>query len=183
MKLKELVGTTIAVAALTSAAAFSKDLTESLPLRDSADCLVPGALELREKFGVSEHTAKQRELMDLERRACQLFGSSLSIEAAINEIVADDGVVLLMEGGILHDKKTQILMFQEYFDAGYDIVWEPVHAEVSGDIGWVIGVIKETRPDGSVNFGKYVSTWRKIEGKWLNTIEMRNGNGGVPLVN
>ena len=168
---------------LFGTAAVSGDASVDLPLRDREKCVVPGAKELRAKFGASEHTAEQQELMELEWRACQMFGDSSTVDRAIDAIVADHGVVLLMDAGIAHGKEVQKEMFKQYFDAGYDIVWEPVHAETSGDIAWVIGLIAETKPDGSVNFGKYVSTWKKMNGKWMNTLEMRNSNGGVPLTN
>ena len=164
-------------------AAVSEEALVDLPLRDREKCVVPGAEELRAKFGTSEHTAEQQELMELEWRACQMFGDSSTVDRAIDAIVADHGVVLLMDAGIAHGKEVQKEMFKQYFDAGYDIVWEPAHAETSGDIAWVIGLIAETKPDGSVNFGKYVSTWKKMDGKWMNTLEMRNSNGGVPLTN
>ena len=75
-------------------------------------------------------------------------------------------------------------LFKAYFSAGYDMKFEPIDARVyeSGNVAWVIGVLDETKPDGSVEPGKYVAIWGKIDGKWMNALDMRNANGGVPLV-
>ena len=46
-------------------AAVSEEAPIDLPLLDSEKCVVPGAEELRAKFGALEHTAEQQELMEL----------------------------------------------------------------------------------------------------------------------
>lgn len=151
------------------------------PLREP--CVVPGAEELRQQYGADELSAEARHIMDLEWEACRMFGNPETIERAFDLIFANNVRVLHLNGPIEGSAKSKQL-FKAYFSAGYDMKFEPIEARVyeSGNVAWVIGVLDETKPDGSVERGKYVAIWEKIDGKWMNVLDMRNANGGIPLV-
>ncbi|MEM6581708.1 MAG: hypothetical protein AAF699_10570 [Pseudomonadota bacterium] len=119
--------------------------------------------------------------MDLERLSCRMLGNPDYVGRAMEFIVAEDGRVLLDDAGIAHSREMQEQMFKAYFGAGYNIVYEPFEAWVSesDDMGWALGLTKETKPNGAVEIGKYVSVWHRVDGVWKNVVEMRNYNGGV----
>lgn len=148
-----------------------------LPLRDP--CTVPGvdALKVRQR----DFTKGEQEIMDLERLSCRMLGSPATVAKALEFIVAEDGMVLLDGDGIAQTRDEQTGMFEAFFAAGYDVVYEPFDARVSesDDMAWAIGLVKVTEPNGSYDIGKYVSIWQRVDGAWKNAIEMRNSNGGV----
>lgn len=53
-------------------------------------------------------------------------------------------------------------------------------AAVSGNVGWSAGTFKVTGPGGStVETGKFISTWRKTDGKWLQVRETWNDDAAA----
>ncbi len=169
------------VSFLFVAMALAELAPPDFPLREP--CFVPGAEELRHKYGADELSTEARHIMDLERETCRMFGNPKTIERAFDLIFATNVRVLHLNGPI-EGSATSKRLFKAYFSAGYDMQFEPIDARVygSGNVAWVIGVLDETKPDGSVERGKYVAIWEKIDGKWMNVLDMRNANGGVPLV-
>lgn len=169
----------VSVVAMLAMPSLAQDTAMGVPLREV--CHVDGAKELQTR--VAEHTKSEREIMDLERLSCRMLGNIKTIDKVMEIIIAKDGRVLLDGAGIADSRKEQAQLFKEYFKAGYNIVYEPFEARVSksGDMAWAIGLIKETKPNGAIEIGKYVSIWHRIDGVWKNVIEMRNSDGGVPL--
>lgn len=151
------------------------------PLREP--CYVPGAAELRELYGADNLSAGAKEIMELEWEACRMFGNLDTFERAYDLIFSPGTNILHANGPIVSGEKNKEL-FKQYFARGHDMKFEPIYAKVyeAENVAWVFGVLDETKPDGSVERGKYVAIWERIDGKWLNIFDMRNGNGGVPLI-
>ena len=42
------------------------------------------------------------------------------------------------------------------------------HVSASKDMAWAFGLYKSQMPGQAMEVGKYVSVWRKTNGKWLN---------------
>lgn len=61
--------------------------------------------------------------------------------------------------------------------AGFALTWEPSFAEIaaSGDLGYTTGPYQSRHPDGAVNYGQYVSVWRKEGERWRLVVD-----GGSP---
>ncbi len=54
---------------------------------------------------------------------------------------------------------------------------------VSGNLGWSSGTFKDTGPGGvTVDTGKFLSTWRKTDGKWLQVRDIFNMDPSPPKV-
>lgn len=139
-------------------------------------CTLDGVAEWKATFG--EPTPAEQEILDLERLGCQLLAAR-NIDGLVDAIVAEDGIILLDGAGIANGKEEQRALFHTFIDAGFDLAWEPARASVSDseDMAYAIGSVRVTFPDGETQDAKYTSVWQKIDGKWLNVIEMRNGNG------
>jgi ketosteroid isomerase-like protein len=183
MAIKQTLGTIIAalLSALMVAQARAELAPAGFPLREP--CIVPGAEELRRQYGAGDLSSEAKEIMELEREACRMFGDPRTIEQAF-DLIFDPNVRILHMNGPIKGSVVSKRMFKAYFEAGYDMKFEPIEARVyeSGKVAWVIGVLDETMPDGSVERGKYVAIWEKKNGKWKNVLDMRNANGGIPLV-
>ncbi|MEM1188344.1 MAG: nuclear transport factor 2 family protein [Pseudomonadota bacterium] len=156
---------------------FASENAPDIPLR--SPCSVPGAAALQTRS--QEFSESEQEIMNLERLSCRMLGNPETVATALEFIVADDGMVLLDGAGIAGSRMEQSNMFKAFFDAGYDVVYEPVDARVSAshDMAWAIGLVKVTEPNGAYDIGKYVSIWHRVDGVWKNAVEMRNSNGGV----
>jgi len=143
-----------------------------------ADCVVEGAKELQTR--VHEHTASEQIIMELERETCRLLAAG-KLDSLMDTHIAKHGIILLDGGGISRGREAQRQMFAAFLAAGNKIVYEPIDAKVSasGDMAWAIGMVEQTEPKGQVDSNKYVSIWEKINGQWLNVIEMRNSNGDL----
>ena len=63
-------------------------------------------------------------------------------------------------------------------DENFTWDYTPVHAEVSedGKLGYVFGTMIEYSSTAPPRQGKYVTTWKKIDGKWCETNLMINYN-------
>ena len=62
---------------------------------------------------------------------------------------------------------------------GLEMSFEPTGAEISssGDMGFAYGEISMKLPDESRQTEKYVTIWRKNQGKWKVVLQARNANG------
>lgn len=60
---------------------------------------------------------------------------------------------------------------------GFSVKWSPTKAEVSGDgtLGTTAGTYEMTM-NGGTEHGKYVTTWRKIDGAWKAVDDIFNAN-------
>jgi len=141
-------------------------------------CILEGAAEWRATFDAP--TTVEQEILDIERRACHLLAAR-EIDYLMDELIAEDGIILLEKAGLANGRESQRQLFKSYIDAGYDLAWDPVDATVSAsqDLAYAIGVVRVSLPDGSVEHAKYTSIWKKIDGRWQNVLEMRNDNGDL----
>lgn len=175
MNFKTTILSTVAVlASLTNQGAAAERMTFDQSIKDA--CIVEGAAEWREQFDAL--TPLEEEIMAAERFGCHVLVSR-SLDVGVDQLIADHGIILMDKGGIADGKEAQRAMFKSFLGAGYDLVYEPVDAKVSAseDMGWAIGMVKITSPEGDVEFSKYTAIWEKIDGVWLNVVEMRNSNG------
>lgn len=170
--MKNLLGT-MSLLTLISCSSVSQNAV-------AKDCIVEGAKELQTR--VHKHTKDEKEIMELERQFCRDFLNG-NVTASLKAGVAKHGMIFYEGAGIANSQKEQIAGFDYWLKQGNKIIFEPVDAQVSSskDMAWAIGMTKHTKPDGSVDYGKYVSIWQKYDGKWKNVIEMRNTNNGAKL--
>lgn len=67
--------------------------------------------------------------------------------------------------------------FQAMVDAGLTGTLETTEAMVAGDLGYRVGTFTLNAPDGSVaDRGKYIETWRLVDGEWLITNDIYNSD-------
>ena len=94
---------------------------------------------------------------------------------------ADDGIMMPAGQGLVVGK-TAIRRFVEPYmgKPGFMQHWEPMDAEVSGDLGYTYGVFKVTRKgqngQGESTYGKYVTVWRKQGKTWKVALDIGNAS-------
>ena len=70
---------------------------------------------------------------------------------------------------------------------GYNATWKPTRAEVgaSGDLGYTVGAYEITMNNAAglpaTEKGKYVTTWKKINGSWKVADDIGNGDAPTPI--
>ena len=57
---------------------------------------------------------------------------------------------------------------------GLTLKWEPVFANVSGDLAYDVGKGVRTTPDGITLPAKYAVIWERREGQWKVAVDMFN---------
>lgn len=65
----------------------------------------------------------------------------------------------------------------------YTLVWEPLRAEASGNLGYTFGqytlTVKTPAGKDSIQYGNYISVWkRKKDGSWRYVIDTGNATPG-----
>lgn len=138
-------------------------------------CVVKGVENIRTPR--YEDTEETREIMAMERLLCQQLA-----EHAFGELgkgLHEEGIILLEGGGILNGRDQQVAMFKDLIGKkGLYLTYEPAEAHVSkdGTMAWAIGLVKLQFPGQELEVQKYASVWEKVDGQWLNVVEMRNKN-------
>lgn len=95
---------------------------------------------------------------------------------------AEDGIMMPAGGEIVAGKKAiRELMESRLATPGYSLRWEPIDADVSGDLGYTYGVAKFSRTgkDGKpeVSYGKYVTIWKKQRDRsWKVAVDIGNSS-------
>lgn len=123
------------------------------------------------------------ELMELEResyrrRVASDFDWMIAVHSE-NALFLSPGSDIQAAKEILHAAKARASENNSSSkNQKFPFFWEPLEAKVSAseDMGYVYGITKEVKSDGTEEHGKYVSVWVKEEGKWKVTIEIRNTN-------
>lgn len=69
-------------------------------------------------------------------------------------------------------------------ETGYRLTWEPLRAEVSGDIGYTFGAWTRQKinatPSDSASYGNYVTIWkRQGDGTWKWVLDTGNSTPGL----
>ena len=71
--------------------------------------------------------------------------------------------------------------FSQMIAAGLTIDLENVDAVVAGDVGYKVGTYTLQAPGGvTVDRGKYIDVWRKVDGQWKITNDIWNSNLPAP---
>jgi ketosteroid isomerase-like protein len=106
------------------------------------------------------------------------------MEAAFLAFAADDVIKLQPNQPTIMNKKELMENFKRNpEDAKLKFSWEPLKADVSGDIGYTFGKCKIILPPDSGNFSKviyinYVTVWKKQkDGSWKYQVD---GGNTVP---
>ena len=70
---------------------------------------------------------------------------------------------------------------------GFKLTWQPTRAEVatSGDLGYTVGTYEMTLSNAAgipaIEKGKYVTTWKKVDGAWKVVDDIGNGDAPTPI--
>jgi ketosteroid isomerase-like protein len=69
-------------------------------------------------------------------------------------------------------------------DTGYRLTWEPLRAEVSGDLGYTFGAWTRQKinatPSDTTSYGNYVTIWkRQADGTWKWVLDTGNSTPGL----
>lgn len=118
-------------------------------------------------------TAEEHQIMAYEREFLNLMYSEL--EEGMSHL-AENAVVCPPGMEAIWGRDTQTKLYKELINNGLDLDYEPVDVSVSpsGEMAWAHGIIRWKMGDGPVEFYKYISIYEKIDGKWMNVVEMRN---------
>lgn len=127
---------------------------------------------------MSDTTDAADHILELERMISGLLSKG-DVDQMM-EYMAED-VKLLNPGEELlvgnHHEKNGLEAARD--TEGLEMSFEPTGAEISssGDMGFAYGEISMKLPDGSRQTEKYVTIWRKNQGKWKVVLQARNANG------
>lgn len=119
------------------------------------------------------------ELMNVDRQFCQ-DSQTLKSQAWDNNMAEDAMIGSELHQPYTYGKETimpNLIRFFELEDLHF--VWEPKHAFISDDqtLGVTTGIYTRTfTADGKEvkRIGKYMTTWKKINGEWKFVFDMGN---------
>lgn len=120
-----------------------------------------------------------KELMDTDRAFCQL--SQEEGKYGWDEYLSKKAIMGTSKHEPYIEDKNQIvsLIGMIYLLDTIRFTWEPVHAFISDDetLGVTTGTYKRTykiEEEVFEEIGKYVTTWKKEDGKWKIVFDMGN---------
>jgi uncharacterized protein (TIGR02246 family) len=126
---------------------------------------------------VVDIAAEEAAIMELEREWSAMFGAR-DVDAILNLHAAD--AVQLPPGMEPVIGQEALRAAWEGFATleGFDVSWEPTAAHVSpdGNMAYDYGTSSMTLPDGTVQNGKYLVVWVKVDGEWKVAADMFNSN-------
>ena len=128
---------------------------------------------------MNEQSTGVNELMELERQIFRMFHAG-EIDKAMDEHLMEEAMVCPPGMDRIVGRENQKIMFKELLKMeGVELTWEPIEAYVgpSGDMGYVYGSVEWKMPNEDRQKGKYISVWVKVDGRWQNSVEIRNSNG------
>lgn len=99
---------------------------------------------------------------------------------ALKALYSDDARILPPNRPMAQGPEAVEQEFQEMFDAGLDVTLETVEAVAAGDLGHRVGTFTLSAGGEEIDRGKYIETWRKIDGKWLITSDIYNSDLPAP---
>jgi ketosteroid isomerase-like protein len=96
---------------------------------------------------------------------------------------ADEKVIKPVPGGQPIFGKYALMEEFEKNPPTYKLIWEPLRAEASGNLGYTFGsytlTTKLASGQDSVQYGNYISVWkRKKDGSWRYVIDTGNPTSG-----
>ena len=109
------------------------------------------------------------------------YANDIDAEMAL---YADDAVVMAPDAPAVSGRDAiRQLWMKDVPKAGDSEVLDENHVEVSGNVGWSSGTYKVVGAGEAESVsGKFMSTWRKTNGKWLNVQEIWNNDHAVAPV-
>lgn len=95
----------------------------------------------------------------------------------VADLYAEDARLLPPNAEMVQGRAAIKKDFQAMMDAGLTGALETVEAMVAGDLGYRVGTYTLTKPDGSIaDKGKYIESWRRIDGEWKITNDAYNSD-------
>lgn len=96
---------------------------------------------------------------------------------------ADEKVIKPVPGGQPIFGKYALMESYEKNPPAYKLIWEPLRAEASGNLGYTFGSYTLTTQTSAgkdtVQYGNYISVWkRKKDGSWRYVIDTGNPTSG-----
>lgn len=96
---------------------------------------------------------------------------------AITALYTDDARLLPPNAALQQGHDAVNASFGEMIAAGLTGDLESIEAVVAGDIGYRVGTYVLTAQDGSLaDRGKYIETWKKVDGEWKITNDVWNSD-------
>jgi ketosteroid isomerase-like protein len=92
---------------------------------------------------------------------------------------AEDAIMLPVgQKMVAGREKIRELMASSFADPSFQIRWEPIGAEASGNLGYTYGLYQTSRMQDDkrlTSHGKYLTVWRKVRrGEWKVVADMGN---------
>lgn len=100
---------------------------------------------------------------------------------AVAALYSDDARLLPPNAELAQGRAAVAAEFAAMVAAGLTIDLENVDAVVAGDVGYKVGTYTLQAPGGvTVDHGKYIDVWRKVDGQWKITDDIWNSNLPAP---
>jgi len=122
-----------------------------------------------------KHTGEEHLILFLEREIMREFEND-DLDKALSYL-DKDAMVNPPNMEAIFGREEQKQMFNGLLALdGVEFVWEPIEATVSSDetMAYVYGVVIWKMPKSKRKLGKYISVYEKVNGKWMNKVEIRN---------
>lgn len=128
-----------------------------------------------------DSTALKSEVLETDRSFSKRAQEKGIAEAFV--YYADEKVIQPIPGAQPIFGKYALMESYEKNPPAYSLVWEPLRAEASGNLGYTFGsyTLTTKTPAGkdSIQYGNYVSVWkRKKDGSWRYVIDTGNATPG-----
>lgn len=100
---------------------------------------------------------------------------------ALAELYTTDSRIMPPDGEMATGRDAARAAFGAMIDAGLGAKTEIVDAQISGDVGYIVGTYEVTAGDESVGTGKYTEIWRRdSDGQWRIASDIWN-NDPAPM--
>ena len=101
---------------------------------------------------------------------------------AVAALYAEDGRLLPPNAELGQGRDVARAAFAEMIASGIKAQLETIEAVVAGDLGHRVGTYSLHGPDGAVlDHGKYIETWRQIDGAWQIENDIWNSDLPAPF--
>jgi ketosteroid isomerase-like protein len=139
------------------------------------------ALHARQPVANSPSLEDERAALMRTDKEFSKRSAEKGMSAAFLEYLGENAV-MLPSGGTIIEGTEKIRKLLGEPTSGSVLVWKPFHAEVaaSRDLGYTYGTYESHFVDEAgkpaVRYGKYVSVWRKQQGKWKWVVDVGNAS-------
>lgn len=142
------------------------DLTPTLLVLALGACAPTGSQESAELAETAEAWSEAYNAGDIE---------------AVAAMYTEDTRILPPNGEMARGRDVVRAVFGGMADAGIKADLQSVEAMVAGDMGYKVGTYSLTGPDGSqLDDGKFIETWRRVNGEWMITNDIWNSDSPQP---